>query len=132
MENKRVIVTKDAVIEEEYLIANQIACAQQNEEEHARRIESIEQNKGLILISKGVGFLNLIKSITKNTAQLLEGEIMICNDSKKLLRKIEKEVLKESDCAQEVDNAIKGILCYHAKYIFNNSSVIQIDYTYEF
>ena len=53
--------------------------------------------------------LDLIKNININVNHASEGEIAMHADNKKLIREIEKEVKKESDCTQEAGAAVEGI-----------------------
>ena len=58
---------------------------------------------------EGIGLLDLVKDAAKNTAALTEGELRMYNENKKLIWKIQKEVLKENNCTQEAGLAVKGI-----------------------
>ena len=61
-------------------------------------MKTTEWKDGQIPVGEGLGMLNLIKNISKNTKCLQTGGIVIYNDNKKLIKEIGKKVLKESDC----------------------------------
>ena len=85
IKNKTAIVATDVVMEGEYLATAWIISIKGNKDECAGGIESIEWNEEMIPVEEGIGLLELIKIIVKNTAQLTDGEITIYNDNKKLL-----------------------------------------------
>ena len=69
--------------------------------------------------------LDLIKNISKNTKCLQTGGIVIYNNNKKLIREIEKEVSKESDCTKKAGAVVEGI-----KRELKTSNIdIKIEYT---
>ena len=63
----------------------------------------------MIAAAEGIGLLDLITNIVKNTKELNSKEVMIYNDNKKLIRDIKKVVEKESDYTQEVGAIAEGI-----------------------
>ena len=94
IKNKIAIAATDVAMEGEYLATAWIISTKGNEDECTDSIESTEWNEGIIPAGEGIGLLELIKIIVKNTAQLIDGKITIYNDNKKLLREIEKRCEK--------------------------------------
>ena len=72
-------------------------------------MKTTEWNNGQIPAGEGLGMLDLIKNISKNTKYLQTGGIVIYNDNKKLIKEIEKKVSKESDCTQEAEAVVERI-----------------------
>ena len=114
----------DAAIVGKYLATHWIVLTKQNEAEIAGGLVSSRWNKGLIPSGKGVGLLELLKKITKATRGINQGEICIYNDNKKLLKEIDKEVKKESDCMQEAGAVVADI----KREIKSASIVIKLEY----
>ena len=78
----------------------------------------------MIAAGEGIGLLELITKIVKNTKELESGGITIYNDNKRLIKEIKKEIAKESDCTQEVGAEAAGI----QRAIDNTKIDIKIEY----
>ena len=55
------------------------------------------------------GLLDSIIEVAQNTRYLSEGEITVHNNNKIIIKDIENEVLKETNCAKETGAVIKRI-----------------------
>ena len=107
--NRVAVAATDAAMKENYMAMRWIISTKNNEEDIVRGVQTTEQNDGQIPAGEGLGMLDLIKNISKNTKYLQTGGIVIYNDNKKLIREIEKEVSKESDYTQEAGAVVEGI-----------------------
>ena len=96
-----------------------------NYAEQVGGIQSTRWNKGLIPSGEGLGLLDLVKYITAQTKQLEDGEICIYNDNKKLLREIERDIKKGSECTQETGAVVAGI----RREVKNTNVLIKFEYS---
>jgi len=96
-----------------------------NYAEQVGGIQSTRWNKGLIPSGEGLGLLDLVKYITAQTKQLEDGEICIYNDNKKLLREIERDIKKGSECTQETGAVVAGI----RREVKNTYVLIKFEYS---
>ena len=64
-------------------------------------IKSRDWEDGMIPAGEGLGLLNLVATIAKANQYIMNGEIVVYNDNKKLVRKINAKVKKASECTLE-------------------------------
>lgn len=124
IQSKVAVAATDAAMEENYIATHWIISTKDNEVEHSGGVRSTEWNVGLIPAGEGIGLLELVKNVNKNTKHLNDGEITIYNDNKKLINEIHKEVMKESECTQEAGGVVEGI----RREIKKANIVIKIEY----
>ena len=98
-------------MDENYLATYQIITTKKNEVERDGGVITNKWRNSIIAAGEGIGLLDLITNIVKNTKELDSGEVVIYNDNKKLIREINKEVKKESDYTQEAEAITEGIRC---------------------
>ena len=75
--NRVAIVATDAAMEGNYIAMQWIISTKNNEEDVVRGVQTTEWNNGQIPAGEGLGMLDLIKNISKNTTCLQTGGIVI-------------------------------------------------------
>ena len=125
IENRTAVAALDTLMEGEYIVSHWIISIKDNAVETMGRIKLTKWNTGLILAGEGLGLLALIKHIINNTRQLEQGKIVIYNDNKKLIREIDKVIVKDSEYTKEAGMVIAQI----RKEIEYSKICVKIEYS---
>jgi len=119
------IAAMDASMVGNKLASQWITSTKGNEVEKEGGIKTNAWQEGLIPAGEGLSLLDLVAIIVKQTKYMQQGEIIVYNDNKKLIREIEKEITKESKCTQEAGAVVEAI-----KWQIKKSKVtIKIEYS---
>ena len=118
------IAATDAAMDGSYIATHWIITTTQQTEKYEGGVKSTKWRSGMIAAGEGIGLLELITKIVKNTRELESGGIIIYNDNKRLINEINREIAKESDCTQEAGAVAAGI----RREINNTKINIKIEY----
>ena len=107
--DRREIATADASIDNRHMLAHWIITTLKNKLRIEKNISSSKWANRVLPAAEGIGIVNLIKNIAKNTTYLNSGEIIVSADNKKIINGIASKRLREIQHDQEVGATIEGI-----------------------
>ena len=70
----------------------------ENELRWVGNMHSTKWISGQTPVAEGIGILNLISEINKKTSHLESGAITVYSDMKKIVKEVQNEIVKESQC----------------------------------
>ena len=83
------------------LVTHWIITTLSNDVREEGGVKSREWEDGMISTGEGLSLLDLVATIAKATQHIMNGEIVVYSDNKKLVRKINAKVKKVSECTLE-------------------------------
>jgi len=106
---RRAVAASDASIRGDLLATHWIITTLLNDVKEEGGITTDAWGDGMIPAGEGVGLLDLVMKIVKATKLLSSGGIVIYNDNKKLIRHINRDQTKASECTLEAGAVVERI-----------------------
>ena len=109
IESGRAVAASDASMEGRHLATHWILTTLEKEVDVTGGVCDDQWDDGLMPSGEGVGILELIKQLVKNTASVDSGELIMFADNKYAVKGYYDEKNKESDCTREAGGIIEAI-----------------------